>query len=242
MDNQQKIASALTIPVPRGSLVNFVVKRIKEALLNEEIHPGDFLPPEAELAKNLNVGKSSVREALKMLQALGVVEVRRGQGTLICRKPGEESINPLIFQLIMEERSIQDLIDLRMIFEPGITVMAMKRATEDEIEAIRASVVRLEKSIAEGVPKAEDDLDFHFAILKATHNPFVIRIGETILQLFKSSIGTSMRTIPEIALRDHKRILGAFLQKDEARLSAAVVASFEGWKMSLEKMKPSRQN
>jgi GntR family transcriptional repressor for pyruvate dehydrogenase complex len=238
MDNHQKIANALNTPVPRGSLVTFVVKRIKEALLNEEIKPGDFLPPEAELAKNLNVGKSSVREALKMLQALGVVEVRRGQGTLICRKPGEESINPLIFQLLMEERSIQDLIDLRMIFEPGITVMAMKRATETEIEAIRETVVRLENCIAEGVPVAEDDLAFHLAILKATHNPFVVRIGETILQLFKLSISTSMRTIPEIALRDHKLIFDAFIQKDEAKLSAAVVASFEGWKMSLERTKP----
>ena len=238
MDNHQKIANALKTPVPRGSLVTFVVKRIKEALLNEEIKPGDFLPPEAELAKNLNVGKSSVREALKMLQALGVVEVRRGQGALICRKPGEESINPLIFQLLMEERSIQDLIDLRMIFEPGITVMAMKRATEAEIEAIRETVVRLENCIAEGVPVAEDDLAFHLAILKATHNPFVVRIGETILQLFKLSISTSMRTIPEIALRDHKRIFDAFVQKDEAKLSEAVVASFEGWKMSLERTKP----
>ena len=207
MDENQKLSNSLTTPVPRGSLVTFVVKRIKEALLNEEIHPGDFLPPEAELAKNLNVGKSSVREALKMLQALGVVEVRRGQGTAICKEPGEESINPLVFQLLMEKRRIQDLIDLRMIFEPGITVLAMKRATAAEIETIRETVVRLQKSIESGVPMAEDDLAFHFAILEATHNPFVVRIGKTILQLFKSSISTSMRTIPEIALRDHQRIL-----------------------------------
>ena len=75
MNDNQKSAHALTTPVPRGSLVTFVVKRIKEALLNGEIAPGDFLPPEAELARNLNVGKSSVREALKMLQALGVIEL-----------------------------------------------------------------------------------------------------------------------------------------------------------------------
>jgi GntR family transcriptional repressor for pyruvate dehydrogenase complex len=235
MDEIQKPSNSLTTPVPRGSLVTFVVKRIKEALLNEEIHPGDFLPPEAELAKNLNVGKSSVREALKMLQALGVVEVRRGQGTAICKEPGEESINPLVFQLLMEKRRIQDLIDLRMIFEPGITVLAMKRATAAEIETIRETVVRLQKSIEAGVPVAEDDLAFHFAILEATHNPFVVRIGKTILQLFKSSISTSMRMIPEIALRDHQRIYRAFARHDEGEVVEAVVASFEGWKKSLEK-------
>ncbi|UCF90867.1 MAG: FadR family transcriptional regulator [Desulfobacterales bacterium] len=235
MDGIQKPANSLTTPVPRGSLVNFVVERIKEALINKEIKPGDYLPAEAELAKNLNVGKSSVREALKMLQALGVVVVRRGQGTVICKKPGEDSVNPLIFQLIMEDRSPQDLIDLRMIFEPGITVMAMKRATDAEIETIRKTVERLEKSIEEGAPAADDDLAFHFAILKATRNPFVIRIGDTILQLFKSSISTSMRTIPEIALRDHKRIFEAFVQKDEEKLVEAVVASFEGWEKSLRR-------
>ncbi len=236
MGDNPKQANSLTTPAPRGSLVTFVVKRIKEALLNGELNPGDFLPPEAELAKNLNVGKSSVREALKMLQALGVVEVRRGQGTAICKEPGEESINPLVFQLLMEERRIQDLIDLRMIFEPGITVMAMKRATEAEIETIRRTVLRLQNSIEQGVPMAEDDLAFHFAILEATHNPFVVRIGKTILQLFKSSISTSMRTIPKIALRDHKRIVDALVQKDEDKLVEAVVASFEDWKKSLEKM------
>jgi GntR family transcriptional regulator, transcriptional repressor for pyruvate dehydrogenase complex len=236
MDDRQKPVNSLTTPVPRGSLVAFVVKRIKEALLSGEINPGDFLPPEAELAKNLNVGKSSVREALKMLQALGVVEVRRGQGTAICKEPGEESINPLVFQLLMEKRRMQDLIDLRMIFEPGITVLAMKRATAAEIETIREAVVRLQKSIEAGVPVAEDDLAFHFAILEATHNPFVERIGKTILQLFKSSISTSMRTIPEIALKDHKRIFEAFVRQDEGELVEAVVASFEGWKKSLEKM------
>ena len=65
MDDVQKTSNSLTTPVPRGSLVTFVVERIKEALINKEVNPGDFLPPEAELAKNLNVGKSSVREALR---------------------------------------------------------------------------------------------------------------------------------------------------------------------------------
>jgi GntR family transcriptional repressor for pyruvate dehydrogenase complex len=134
----------------------------------------------------------------------------------------------------MEKRRIQDLIDLRMIFEPGITVLAMKRATEAEVETIRQTVDRLQKSIEEGSPVAEDDLAFHFAILDATHNSFVNRIGRTILQLFKTSINTSMRTIPEIALRDHQRIFEAFVQKDEDRLVEAVLLSFEGWRKSLE--------
>ena len=234
MENNKKPSNALTTPAPRGSLVSFVVNRIEEALINNELKPGDFLPPEAELSKNLNVGKTSVREALKMLQAMGVVKVNRGKASQIRKRPGKDSINPLIFKLIMEERDVQDIIDLRMMFEPAFTVMAMKRATDEEIEAIRKTVESFEETINLGAQKAEDDLAFHLTILKATHNPFVIRIGETILQLFKSSISISMNTIPEIALRDHKKILEAFLKKDENKLGEEVIASFEGWRQSLE--------
>jgi len=225
----------LKTPLKKGSLVNLVVEQIKDALINKELKPGDFLPSEVDLAKNLGVGKSSVREALKMLQASGVVEVKRGHGTVICKHPGQDSVNLLIFQLIMEERNIQDIIDLRMVFEPAFTVMAMNRASDKEIQSIRKTVERFEESIKRGIQKADDDLAFHLAILRATHNPFVIRIGETIFQLFKSSINMSMRTIPEVALRDHKRIFKAFVDKDEDKLVEAVVASFEGWKMSLKK-------
>jgi GntR family transcriptional repressor for pyruvate dehydrogenase complex len=209
------------------------MERIKEALLRKELRPGDFLPSEAELTKSLGVSKSSVREAVKMLQAMGVVEVHRGQGTIICKNPGNDYINPLIFQLILESGYPEDLVELRRMFEPAYSVMAMERATPEDIERIRAVLDRFEEAIRKGTQVAEDDIAFHMAILQTTRNPLVIRIGETIFQLFKPSISLSMRTIPEIALRDHRRIFKAFLKKDETELRHAILKSYEGWKKSL---------
>ena len=118
-------------------------------------------------------------------------------------------------------------------FEPAYSIMAMERATQEDIERIKQAIRRLETAIKNGSPEAEDDIAFHKAILQSTHNSLVIKIGETILQLFKPSISTSMKTIPEIALRDHRRIFKAFCEKNEEKLRKAILKSFEGWKKSL---------
>lgn len=225
--------STLDQPLHQGSVVSLVVDRIKEALLKRELRPGDFLPSEPILAKNLGVSKSTVREAVKMLQAFGVVEIKRGQGTVICTTPSESLVNPLIFQMILEGGQNDHIIDMRRLLEPLFTITAMKRATDDDIAAIKATVDHFEATISAGTPEAKDDIAFHIAILKATHNPYLIRIGETILQLFEASISWSMRNIPDIALRDHKLIFSAFIEKNETKLYQAVINSFEGWKKSL---------
>jgi len=228
-------SSALSTPVGKDSVVLLVLERIKEALIHNELRPGDFLPSEDELTRNLGVGKSSVREAVKMLQAMGIVEVRRGQGTVIRENFGEDMLNPLVFRLIVENADISDLVDLRMMFEPAYSVRAMERATPEDIEAIEKTVRDFENVIARGVQTAQDDIAFHMAILASTHNPLVIRIGETILSLFEASISRSMREIPDTALADHKRILDAFKSRDAESLQAAIVKSFEGWRRSLDR-------
>jgi len=231
--NNKKHINSLKSPLSKDSVVVMVIERIKEALINKELKPGDYLPSGVELSKNLGVGNSSIREAIKMLQALGVVEVIRGRGTIIRKHPKEDIIEPLILQLIMEKANTKDILDFRILFEPGSTVMAMRRATEKDIEKIKKTVDDFEIAIRKGTQKAEDDLAFHRTILQSTYNPFVIKIGETILQIYKASISKSMENIPEIALKDHKRILKAFCEKNEKKLRDAVIKSFDGWKKSL---------
>ena len=227
--------TSLSTPLDKSSVVRLVLDRIKEALIKREIKPGEFLPSEDELARNLGVGKSSIREAIKMLQAMGVTEIRRGQGTMVREEPGEDLFDPLIFQLILENADISDLIDLRMMFEPAYTMMSMIRATDEDIERIRASIDHFESRIESGTQTADDDIGFHEAILAATHNPFVIRIGETILQLFKASIMRSMKEIPKTALEDHREIYKYFVAKDSINLNKAIIKSFDGWQHSLSR-------
>ena len=89
-------------PVRNKSLSKMVMESIKEVLIQKTLKPGDRLPTETELCESLGVGKSSVREAIKMLEVLGVVETHQGEGTYISEKIPENSLNPLVFQLLID--------------------------------------------------------------------------------------------------------------------------------------------
>jgi GntR family transcriptional repressor for pyruvate dehydrogenase complex len=233
-----KKTTSLNTPVGQSSVVDLVIERIKEAILAKELKPGDYLPTETELVTNLGVSKTSVREAIKMLQAQGVVDVRRGRGTKINEDIGEGVIVPLIYQLMLARGTIQEIIDFRMMFEEAYTIMAVDRATPEDISRIAAAVEDLELAIAENRQTAIEDLAFHIEILHSTHNPLVIRVGETIMELFRVSIGYSVKHHPEIALRDHKKIFEAFCKKDKPRLREVIQGSFEAWQHGLEMTKP----
>ncbi len=229
-----KRKTSLTTPVGQSSVVDLVIERIKEAILAQELRPGDYLPTETELVANLGVSKTSVREAIKMLQAQGVVDVQRGRGTRISENISGGAIAPLIYQLLLARGAIQEIIDFRMMFEEAYTVMAMDRATSEDISRIASTVEDLELAIAENRQTVIEDLAFHMEILRSTHNPLVIRVGETIMELFKASIGYSVKHHPEIALRDHKKILEAFCQQNKPKLREVIQGSFEAWKHGLE--------
>lgn len=229
INNKMKDLSALNSPLEKTSVVNLVIERIKEAIINKEIKPGDYLPAEADLAQNLGVGKSSVREALKMLEAMGVVEIRQGSGTFIPKEPASNSISPLLFQLLLEQASAKDLIELRMIFEPAYTELAMERATEKDFLRIEDTIKLMEDKINNHIQTAEDDLLFHETIMDVTNNPLIINIGRTIHELFKFSISTSIKNIPEKSITDHKRILNAMRNKNKEELRYAILESYKGW-------------
>lgn len=216
-------------PIKNTNISKQVMERIKQALLNRSLKPGDRLPTEAELCESMGVGKSSVREAVKMLEVLGVVETHQGEGTYISERIPENSLNPLVFQLLIDYGGNADIMELRKIFEPAYTVLAMEKATDQDLQKLTELCNAFEQKISLGCQQAEDDLAFHYAVLQITRNPFVIRIGKTILQLFQASIGESMKMIPMRALEDHRAILKALAQRDENRVLEAVESSFTGW-------------
>jgi len=220
-------------PVNKGPISRIVLERIKEALITKEIKPGDYLPSEAELAKGFGVGKSSVREAIKMLEAMGIVEIKRGQGTMICNQPSNNTVDSLLFQFLIQKAEIQDIVDLRAMFEIAYTIMAMEMATNQDIKDIEKTIIDFENKINSGEQSPKDDLKFHYTILNSTHNPYVIRIGESILQLFKNSINKSVIQTPQWALDDHKQIFNAFCKKDTQGIRDSINSSLNRWKENL---------
>lgn len=219
--------------IDRSSIAFQILERIKTALIRGELMPGDYLPSETELTQSLGIGKSSVREAIKMLQAIGIVEVRRGQGTIIRREPGEPLVDPMAFGMILARGMTRDVLEFRGMFEPAYTQQAMIKATAEDHIRIRQSIDDMEAAIANGEQTSHHDVAFHRAILHATHNPMTIRVGETLLQLIEAALETSMQVLPETALKDHKAIYAAFEMKDIPGVHAAIEESAKSWETNL---------
>jgi len=213
-----------------------VIDRIREAIVSRELGPGDYLPSETELVTRLGVGKTSVREAIKSLEAMGVVEVRQGHGTIIRKDPGADLISPLVFQLLLQKGTNEELLDFRKFFEPTATVVAMQNATDEDRAKLKENVRAHQEKVKTGTHSVEDDLNFHRIIFESTHNPYIMLLGNTILQLFEPSMRESAQTIPEVTLKDHKKILAAFNSGDADKLLTAVLDSHEGWKRSLNQL------
>ena len=211
------------------SLVEQITDGITEAIISNQLRPGDRMPTENELAESFQVGKSSIREATKVLQALGIVEVRRGEGTFVASPTNGTVLNPALYQMMLDPEPIDKLIELRLIFEPEYSVLAMRRATDEDRANILAAKQRFEALAREDRQRGRDDVAFHRSILNATHNPYIIRIGEMILQILLQSIDKGCTNAKESSIRDHERIYNAFISGDETELRRAVIDSFEYW-------------
>lgn len=219
-------------PVPKTSLPKVVVEKIKDAMINGDLKPGDFLPSENELVSSLNVGKSSVREAVKMLEALGVVEIIKGQGSKIRTSIDSDVMDPLIFQLILQSGNQQgELLEFRLMFETSASVLAMQHATEEDILLLKESCDKMERDFAGGISDPENDLRFHRLIYQATHNAFVAHIGCTVTNLFRPSLALANQNYPKDVLQDHRDIFRALVDHNEAAMRNAIERSLTRWNM-----------
>lgn len=228
--------------VGRESVVDIVVEQIKDLILNEVIKPGDKIPTEIELMEQLGVGRNSVREATKMLTALGVLEVRRGQGTFVATKVEPTFFDPFIFSLLIEPKSNQDLYELRVMYDSMVAFTVLNNGTEEEFIELEANIDKMEVEFNDGRHEndidffVEMDLAFHKILLKATHNPLIIRMGEAILGLFPKYMKKSIEQPNGITrvVDNHRTILKTLREKDVKHIVLSVEQTLEEWKRNWE--------
>lgn len=209
-------------PSQQHSLPETTVEQIMELIQKLELKEGDQLPNEFELAKQLNVGRSTVREAVKQLTARGILEIRRGRGTFVAQKPGEIP-DPLGFSFRKDQfRLAEELMELRRHVEPWVAEMAALRATDEEIEELRRYCILVENEILEGRNHLDIDTEFHTCIAHCMHNLAVARLIPIIsysVRLFGTLTKNSLRSETII---DHRAILDAIANHDPKRARAAM--------------------
>lgn len=195
---------ALTRIKNQESLVNEIIIQLSQAILEGDFKPGDKLLSEAQLCEKLGVGRNSLREAIKMLNAIGVLETKRGQGTFLAKEISHDVFNPLIFKLILEPKSAKDIYELRILLETIIILMAIKKADDKDIESAKNVLLEVKKLLEQNSTDIDRfvklDIKFHMVIAKSTHNYLVETILDTIMVIFEPFI-------KKVLSRDRKSVV-----------------------------------
>lgn len=173
-------------PLPNRA-TEYLIRWIQESGLKA----GDQLPTEKELAERMNVGRSTVREAITILKSRNIVEVRRGCGTYLADETGLIE-DPLGLQFVEDKIQLAlDLGSVRMIIEPAVAELAAQNATEDDIVQLAYWNDQIEADIARGVSHQQSDIEFHQAIAVATKNVVIDRLMPVIREGIKNFLISS---------------------------------------------------
>jgi GntR family transcriptional repressor for pyruvate dehydrogenase complex len=208
--------------IPRGKVYQEVAKQL-ERRITEDLTPGDLLPPERELAQLLGVSRGSVRDAIRSLELMGLLEPRQGIGTLICN-PASGAGTPLATALIQKRKMIGELLEVRKMIEPPLAARAARHATSDEIADLKNILSRQEAKVRQGELGIEEDSEFHYSIALASDNSVLLKVVDVLMDLLRETREHSLQADgrQEKSLAGHYRILSALKQGDAAAAEAAM--------------------
>ena len=193
--------------------------RLYELIVEERRYmPGSKLPNENELSGALGVSRTTLREAISFLAAQGVLEIRRGKGTFVAENLPAPGVDLTALAGIRSRVRAKDLFEMRLIFEPATVALACQRASDEELEQIRKKARRVERIAAEGGNWPLADQEFHWAIIRASHNEYMRRLYPIINSAVDEimQISPSRQQMQDIALGDNLLILDFLLKRDEA--------------------------
>jgi GntR family transcriptional regulator, transcriptional repressor for pyruvate dehydrogenase complex len=216
-------------PIKSTRIYQEIVRQVKGMIAEGRLKSGDQLPPERDLAEKFVVSRTSVREALRALESLGLVEIRPGEGTFVREVSIESLIEPLALLMVSQREAIGELFEARRLLEPTIAALAATRATPDEIHEMERILEQQAKEIAAGKTGLAEDAAFHAAIGTASHNRAITRIAHAVMDLLTQSREESLNTPgrPNRSHEDHKRILAAIAARDDAGARRAMLDHLE---------------
>ncbi|GHJ27994.1 transcriptional regulator [Streptomyces hygroscopicus subsp. sporocinereus] len=209
-------------------MTNDIQERIKRLIIDQRLPSGAPLPTETELMELLGVSRNSVREALKALQAMGIVEIRHGFGTYVGPMSMAPMIEGLVFRTVAGhyrgEDSLLQLLELREAVETGLVARLAGRVPEADLAELDAVVRRMEAEAAEGSVRAETDRAFHAALYGSLDNTLLSEVLEAFWDAFHR-VRTDLvdvPTDPRVTCAQHREILEAVRSGDAPRAEEAL--------------------
>ncbi|MEI3337037.1 MAG: FadR/GntR family transcriptional regulator [Clostridium sp.] len=206
-------------PIKNVKVYEIIMKQIKDIVKSGELKRGDKLPSERDLALKLNVSRTSVREAIKALETLGLVQSKHGEGNYIRNDFEDILLEPLSIVFMLLGSNDNEILELRNVIEPEVAKIAAENITNEEIEKIENVIKKLSEA-TDSKECASLDKEFHYAIAKASKNHLLSTIVFSISSLIEEYIDESKiyDDKKEEVIKEHKNILKALREhnKEEA--------------------------
>lgn len=201
--------------VRRNKVYEDVARQI-ERLILKKLRPGDKLPSERELAELLSVSRSSIRDAIRSLELMGMVEPRQGAGTIVCEITSNSLANPLANVLKRKEELMGELLDFRRILEPPLAARAATHVSPEEISEMESILDRQEQKLRKGESTIAEDSEFHYSVALASGNSVVLKVLDILMDLLRDTRERSLQVEgrPQKSLAGHRKILGAIKRHD----------------------------
>ncbi len=196
-------------------LPQIIADKIIDLIESKELLPGEKLPSEQELMKELNVGRGTIREAIKSLVSRNIVEIRRGVGTFVAKNTGVVE-DPLGFSFIDNKKKlVKDSMDVRLLLEPSIARWAARNATDSEILEIIELSKKIETAILNDENYSDLDVEFHTKIANSSRNLVVENLIPILNTNIRSLIDVTHAVLKEYTILSHKKIANAIKERDE---------------------------
>jgi len=209
--------------VRKNKVYEEVARQIERMIL-KKLKPGDKLPSERELAEALDVSRSSIRDAIRGLELMGLVEPRQGAGTIVREVSTDTLVNPFASILKQRQALVGELLDFRKMLEPPLAARAATHASPDEISEMEEILQRQEKTLSRGETTIAEDAEFHYSVALASGNSVVLKVLDTLMDLLRDSRERSLQVEgrPQKSLAGHRRILAAIKRHDAESAKAAM--------------------
>ena len=206
--------------VPRLSLSDHIVEQIAELIARGALKPGDRIPSEKQLCEKFGVGRTSVREALRSLSVMGVLQSHMGDGTFVATDASRFLERSFQWGLLLNPKVVEDLIETRLMLESHNAHLAAAKAGPEDLARMEERVRLMETHVAHPAQYLEHDLQFHLLIAQATQNSILQSLLSTTRGYLQAWIRETL-ALPDqtekrarLSVAEHKRILRALRNKD----------------------------
>lgn len=211
-------------PIKRQAISELVAQQLLGMVQAGNLKPGEKFPPERELAETLGVSRPSLREALRALSLLGVVNIRQGGGVYVSALDPESLLAPLHFFIRLDDHNMQSLFEARILIESGVAALAASRISDEQITRLKACTQMDADAMNNAGEFIKLDLEFHEIIFAAAGNSFLSRVAKSLQVLGKASreVTAYLPGVLERSVDDHRHIYNALRKHDADQASAAM--------------------